>query len=206
MERHTESYTEFRNVSFYTYKGKDTGSKVLALLKAVSGVLLDLASVYYLFMLAVVYALIKYREDVPKLPLICGAALVGLLLVFFWVRVIKRARRASVAYMKESDGTVWKVRFRALLRRVGSWTVVDTVSSERNASYYEVIATAIAEIKSGQRNIFSFNMYNKVSKISDLEMVEEKKKYYICRGRINGRKPREFKIYKCYGNIEGIFD
>ena len=194
MERHTENYTEFRNVRFFTYTGKHTGS--IALL------LLEIAAVYYLYMIPVVYYLI----DLPKILLICGLALVGLLFIYLYIRVFIRRRKASTAYMKEEDGTIWKVRFRAMLKRVGSRTAVDAGTAERNAGYFEVIATAIAEIKSGQRDIRRFNMENKVSKISDLEMVEEKKKYYVCRGRINGRKPREFKIYKCYGSIENIFE
>ena len=164
--------------------------------------MLDIAAVYYLYLIPVAYYLI----NAPKILLICGIVLVGLIFLFLYISVFIRRRKASTAYMKEEDGTIWKVRFRALLRRVGKRTLVDARTAEQNAGYYEVIATAIAEIKSGQRDIRRFDIGNKVSKISDLEMVEEKKKYYICRGRINGRKPREFKIYKCYGSIENIFE
>ena len=194
MERHTESYTEFRNVRFFNYNGKYTGS--IALL------ILEIAFVYYLYMIPVVYYLI----NAPKILLIGGIVLVGLLFVFLYIRILIRRRKASTAYMKEEDGTIWKVRFRTLLRRVGSRTRIDTRTPAQNAGYYEVIATAVAEIKSGQRDIRRFNIENKVSKISDLEMVEEKKKYYVCRGGINGRKPREFKVYKCYDNIENILE
>ena len=196
-----ERYTEFRNVRFFTHDGKKTGKVGL--------IVMNILLIYYVMVVPVLYMLVEYVENIPRAAIhamMAAAVIAGSLILYFYGVAIVRARKASIAYMKEEDGTVWRVRFGTLLKRVGSRTVVDVGTARRSAQIPEEIATVIAEIKGGQRKLSRFMVGNKVIKISELEMVKEKKKYYLSRGSINGRKPTKFRIYKSYDFIEKIFE